>query len=165
MKKTLKEKLEIVKEHVVKHVPLSEIKRKYQIDTDHLKYFVNLYKLYGEKPFLDTVERRKYSREMKLKAIGEVLNKKKSRKAVALELMLTDPKIVDDWVEKYLKEGESSIKDTYSRNHYLKHEEMLEKKAYKSLKERLNYLEAENEYLKKLLPLILKKSKQSKKKQ
>ena len=42
---------------------------------------------------------------------------------------------------------------------------MLEKKAYKSLKERLNYLEAENEYLKKLLPLILKKSKQSKKKQ
>ena len=134
MKRTLKEKLEIVKEHVVKHVPLSEIKRKYQIDTDHLKYFVNLYKLYGEKPFLDTVERRKYSREMKLKAIGEVLNK-------------------------------SSIKDTYSRNHYLKHEEMLEKKAYKSLKERLNYLEAENEYLKKLLPLILKKSKQSKKKQ
>ena len=131
MKRTLKEKLEIVKEHVVKHVPLSEIKRKYQIDTDHLKYFVNLYKLYGEKPFLDTVERRKYSREMKLKAIGEVLNKKKSRKTVALELMLTDPKIVDDWVEKYLKEGESSIKDTYSRNHYLKHEEMLEKRLIK----------------------------------
>ena len=30
MKKTLKEKLEIVKEHVIEHVPLSEIRRKYK---------------------------------------------------------------------------------------------------------------------------------------
>lgn len=59
MKRTLKEKLEIVKEHVVKQVPLSEIKRKYQIDTDHLKYFVNLYKLHGEKPFFRYCRKKK----------------------------------------------------------------------------------------------------------
>ena len=43
------------------------------------------------------------------------------------------------------------------------HEDRLNKIAVDSLKDRNEYLEAENEYLKKLYSLILEKKKQSKK--
>ncbi len=82
---------------------------------------------------------------------------------VALDMGLTDVTIVRDWMRKYNKSGEKSIKDTHSCSHYLLYEERLDKIALDSMQDRMKYLEAENEYLKKLYSLILKRSKQSKK--
>ena len=68
------------------------------------------------------------------------------------------------YTEEYLKEGASAIKDTHSRTHYLIHEDRLQVEANKKLLERLEYLEAENEYLKKSYALIQKRERQKKNK-
>ena len=81
-----------------------------------------------------------------------------------MELKLTDPTIVSDWVHLFQQKGESAIKDTYSRNAYLKHEDRILKKEYKKLLEDLERTKCENEFLKKSFPLILERSKRSKKK-
>ncbi len=71
---------------------------------------------------------------------------------------LSDASIIRDWVRLYDKNGEKGIKDTNSRAHYLLHEYRLDKMALDSLKDRMRYLEAENEYLKKSYSLILERS-------
>ena len=164
MKYSMKEKLEMAKEHVDEGIPLHELAKKYDFHVSNIKYQCRLYELYGEKAFEDRGTSRTYTREEKLKAIDRVLNGKESRRQVALSMMLSEPKIVEDWVNKYLKEGESSIKDTHSRSHYLIHEDRLQVEANKKLLERLEYLEAENEYLKKSYALIQKREQQKKNK-
>ncbi len=74
-----------------------------------------------------------------------------------------NPGILCDWVNLYREKGEIAIQTIRARNHYLKHEELLDKIAEKSLKDRLEYLEAENAYLKKFYALIQKRSKRTKK--
>ena len=101
---------------------------------------------------------------MKLEAIHDILTNKKSYAQKALELMLTDPKIVGDWMEKYNEDGEEAIKDTYSREAYKHHNDKVLEKEYKKLLEDLERTKAENEYLKKSFPLALERSRQFKKK-
>lgn len=164
MKLTLEEKLRNAKLHVDEGVPLYEISKKYGIDVAHLKYDILLYKKWGEKPFLKEQIRKPYTREMKLKAIKEHLEEGKSLRQIVLELMLTQPGIVADWVRKYKKEGEAAIQDTYPREAYKHHDDKILEKEHKKLLEDLERTKAENEYLKKLYSLILKRSKRSKKK-
>ena len=99
-----------------------------------------------------------------LEAIHDILTNKKSYAQKALELMLTDPKIVGDWMEKYNEDGEEAIKDTYSREAYKHHDDKVLEKEYKKLLEDLERTKAENEYLKKSFPLALERSRQFKKK-
>ena len=165
MKHTLKEKLRFVKMHLDDNVPLWEIYNTYGFMLSDLKYLCKLYKMWGEEPFLKEEGRRScYTREMKLKAIKDVFNNQKSIRQEALELKLTDPKIVEDWINKYKRDGEESIKDTYSRAAYKMHDDKVLEKEYKKLLEDLERTKAENEYLKKSFPQVLKRSKQSKKK-
>lgn len=163
MKYTIKEKLKIVKEHKEDGVPLYELAKKYDYNVSNIKYNCSLYEMHGEKAFIDYGTIRFYSREEKLKAIDRVLHSKESRRKVSLDMMLKDPKIVDDWVKKFKEQGEESIKETHSRNHYLIREDRLQTEANNKLLERLEYLEAENEYLKKSYALIQKRNQQSKK--
>lgn len=44
---------------------------------------------------------------------------------VSVEMGLSDPSILRDWLRIYNKKEESGIKDTYSRNHYLLYKETL----------------------------------------
>ena len=99
---------------------------------------------------------------MKLDAIKRVYEGE-SQRQVAIDIGLPEPTVLRDWLRKYKAGGEKEIKDSYSRSHYLLHEDRLDKIAVDSLKDRNEYLEAENEYLKKLYSLILEKKKQSKK--
>lgn len=166
MKYTLKEKLRFVKLHIEENVPIYEIERKYGFRADALKYFCRLYKIHGEKAFQkEENTRQEYSREMKLKAIKEHFEKGRSQRDIAIELMLSDPKIVGDWITKYKQEGEEGIKDTHSREAYKLHDDKLLEKEYKKLLEDLERTKAENEYLKKSFPQVLERSKQTKKKQ
>ena len=79
-------------------------------------------------------------------------------------MMLSDPKIISDWVNKYRREGEAGIKDTFSRAAYLKHDDSLFVKDHKKLLEDLERTKADNVYLKISFPHILKRSKHPKKK-
>ena len=150
--------------HIDEGVPIFEIKEKYGLDPAALKYFCKLYKKWGPKAFKTDGKPRTYTREMKLKAIHTIIAHEKSQTQVALELMLTDQKIVGDWMEKYRNGGEEAIKDTHSREAYKHHDDKILEKEYKKLLEDYLRTKAENDYLKKSFPLALERSKQSKKK-
>lgn len=161
---TLAEKLECVILHLKDGVPLYEVANTRGIDVGRLKYCVALYLKWGEIAFKVNKERRTFTREIKLQAIKDVLNNGVSLRQKGIELMLSDPSIVRDWVRLYKTKGESAIKDTYSREAYKHHDDKVLEKEYKKLLEDLERTKAENEYLKKSYSLILKRSKPSKKK-
>lgn len=164
MRITPEEKLKYVKMHLEENVPIFELKRKYGIDDSRLKYYCQLYLIWGEKAFKLDTQRRGYTRKMKLEAINDCIKNGVSYRRKALELMLTEPGIVADWVKLYKTKGEEAIKDTYSREAYKHHNEKVLEKEYKKLLEDLERTKAENEYLKKSFPLSLERSKQFKKK-
>lgn len=164
MKTTLEEKLRCVHLHLYEGVPISEIEREYGLNRSTLKYCCALYLKWGDKAFKVDVKRREYPRQKKLEAIHDILTNGKSYAQKAIELMLTDPKIIGDWMEKYREGGEDAITDTHSREAYKHHNDKVLEKEYKKLLEDLERTKAENEYLKKSYSLILKRSKQPRKK-
>lgn len=157
--------LKIIHEYVDDKEPMMSLCHKYKVDVGKLKYRVNLYLLYGDKPFSDEQEKRIYTREEKLKAIHLVLDQKKSARQVGLEMCIPNPGTVQDWVDKYKKEGEEAIQISRGRKKYLLHEDRQKFLADKELRARNKFLEMENDVLKKSLALISKrKAYQSKKK-
>ncbi|NLE04121.1 MAG: transposase [Crenarchaeota archaeon] len=164
MKTTLEEKLRCVHLHLYEGVPISEIEREYGLNRSTLKHCCALCLKWGDKAFKVDVKRREYPRQKKLEAIHDILTSGKSYAQKAIELMLTDPKIIGDWMEKYREGGEDAITDTHSREAYKHHNDKVFKKEYKKLLEDLERTKAENEYLKKSYSLILKGSKQPRKK-
>lgn len=136
MKRTLEEKLFLVKLHLNENVPIFEIEKKYGFDHSTLKYYCALYRKWGEKAF-QKEERRSYTRQMKLEAIHDVLTNGVSYAQKAMELMLTDPKIIGDWIAKYKEGGEEAIQDTYSRDAYKHHDDKVLEREYKKLLEDL----------------------------
>lgn len=162
MKLTLQEKLKAAKEHVDDKLTLNEVSKKYKLDPARLKYYVKLYKAYGDKPFLDA-NHLIYTRETKLKMIKRYLEGESAYK-LSFELGTPDRKVVGEWAALYKAKGEAAIKTTNRRKTYLLKNERERVTAHKRLVNRNNYLEAENEVLKKWYSLILQRSELSKKK-
>lgn len=155
MKKTLEEKLQMCKEHVDEGKSLSHVSEIHNYhNIDEIKYVVNLYKRYGETPFLKR-EQNVYRRDTKLLAISRIKNGESLRK-VSLDLGLINYKILSDWVKKYNNEGESGIQDTYPRKNYLNEDERYKKTIDKKLKEENERLKAEIDFLKKSQSLAKK---------
>lgn len=158
MKYTIETKLKAVIEHVEAKATIKELQEKYGIQPSKLKYLTALYRRYGPEPFLKSREgQNKFSKETKLKMIRRYLNGE-SGYSLALELKSIDQTIVRDWTKLYLNGGEAAIRDSKSRKSYkLKHErEQLV--AHNKLLKRNEFLEAENEVLKKWYTLILQRS-------
>lgn len=148
MKLTMNEKLQMCKEHVIDKKTISHVSERYNnYSIGNLKYLINIYKRYGEEPFINR-ENGVYQRDTKLLAISMV-KKGESIRSVALGLKLVDPAILRDWIKKYDTEGKDSIKDTYPRKNYLNEDERYKKNIDKKLKEENIKLKAEIEYLKK----------------
>ena len=143
---------------------LKENPSKFKRVFSNIKFYVALYRKHGESVFTNENGLKTYSREFKLKTIRRYLNGNESMRAIAVDLGLTDPGIVRDWVKKYREGGEDAIQVSTGRKNYLLHEERQDKIASDELKERIKYLEAENEYLKKSYSLILERNRQSMKK-
>ena len=164
MKLTLEEKKKCALLHINEDVPLLEICRTYGIDFGRLKYYISLYRKWGDKAFDKDEQRRTYTRELKLKTIHEISTTGVSYRQKGIELMLSDPTIIRDWMKLYRKHGEEGIKDTYSREAYKHHDDKVLEKEYKKLLEDLERTKAENEYLKKSFPQVLERSRRSNKK-
>lgn len=155
MKKTIEEKHEMCKEHVVEGKSLSHICELHNTrNIDDLKYLVNLYKRYGEEPFLNR-ERMIYRRATKLLTISRIKNGESIRQ-VSLDIGLINYKTALDWVKKYDTEGEQSIQDTYPRKNYLNEDERYKKMIDKKLIEENERLKAEIDFLKKSQSLAKK---------
>ncbi|MDY5645980.1 MAG: transposase, partial [Candidatus Onthovivens sp.] len=142
---TLDEKLECVLLHLNDNLPLYTISKERGINVARLKYCIDLYKKWGEVAFKKKEERRTYTRETKLKAIEDHIVNGRSFRKIAIDLMLTEPNIVSDWVNMYKEKGEEAIKDTYSREAYKHHNDKVLEKEYKKILEDLQITKAENE--------------------
>lgn len=164
MKMTMAVRLKMAKEYFETHIPYSKLVIKYKTDKAKVQYYVKLYERYGEDPFTDKQEKRIYTREEKLKAIQRVISKEKSCRQAALDMAMPNPHVVQDWVRKYMTEGEAAIQVSRGRKRYMLHEDRQKYLANKELNEKLQALQLENEYLKKSLVLISKKNKRFKKK-
>ncbi|MCR4688773.1 MAG: helix-turn-helix domain-containing protein [Saccharofermentans sp.] len=163
MLRTRETKLEIVKKHLEDGITLKELSDEYGMHTSDIKYYIALYRKHGERVFTNEGIKT-YSREEKLKAVKRYINGNESLRKISVDLGHTDPGVLRDWVRKYRAGGEEALQDSTSRRNYLLHEERQDKIASDELKERIKYLEAENEYLKKSYSLILERNRQSKKK-
>jgi transposase-like protein len=113
MKYTLQEKLKFARLHYEDGLPFSEISKKCNVEITCLKYACRLYERWGSQAFKEDYERRKYTRETKLKAIHEMETKAKTYRYIGIELMMTNANIVRDWYQKYKNEVEAAIQDTF----------------------------------------------------
>lgn len=166
MKLSLEEKLRCVKLHLEKGITIERIQKEHGLAKSTLKYDCSLYLRYGEKAFKQTNDGpRTYTRKEKLEAIRKVLSGETSCRQIALDYMLTEPKIITDWVHLFKTKGEEAIQDSHSREAYKTHDQSVLAKEYKKLLQDLEETKAENDFLKKSFPLVLKRSKQLKKKQ
>ena len=138
---TRETKLAIVKKHLEDGVTLKELSEEYGIHASNIKFYVALYRKHGESVFTNENGLKTYSREFKLKTIRRYLNGNESMRAIAVDLGLTDPGIVRDWVKKYREGGEDAIQVSTGRKNYLLHEERQDKIASDELKERIARLE------------------------
>ena len=155
MKLTNKDKLEMCEEHILEGKSLSHICERYgNKDVSKLKYWINLYKQHGRQTFIDR-SAGAYKRDTKLLAINRVKNGETIR-SVSVDLGLIEPGILSDWIQKYDKEGEQAIQDTYPRKSYLSKDERYKANIDKKLEEENIRLKAEIEYLKKSQSLAQK---------
>lgn len=153
----------MVKEHIEEGITLRELSEKYDLHASGIKYYVALYRRHGKDVFIERDKLGVYTRELKLDAITKFLRGEQSQRQIALEIGLPDPSIIKDWVDKYKAEGEEGIQTSHRRKSYELEEEKIERIENEELAARIKYLEAENEYLKKLHSLVLKRSQQQKK--
>ena len=162
MKNSRETRLKAVKEHLDDGLTIKEVAEKYGIDACRIKFYVALYRRHGEKPFLNSLSGKQiFTREQKLEMIKRNLAGE-SGYSLALELGSTDQTVIRDWVHLYEKGGEEAIKTTKSRKNYVLKDERVQIKAHKKILKRNEYLEAENEVLKKWYTLILQRSEPSK---
>lgn len=164
MRLTREQKLEMVLKHLDDGISFAQLACEYHLGTDKVKYFVTLYRMHGEQIFLNQEELAVYTRETKLQAIHRYLNGDESYRKIALELGLTDANILRDWVSLFKEKGEDAIQDSHRRRNYMLREERMSQIADAEISDRIKYLEAENDYLKKLYSLIQTRGRTSKKK-
>ncbi len=158
MKVTMKQKLEIAKKYLEEGITLRELSEEYDLNLKNIKYFISLYELHGEKIFLEREEMTEHTRGIKLAAITKVLVDGMSQRSVALEFGLSDATILRDWIKIFTERGEAAIQTTRRRKSYELTEEKLDRIANEELLKRLEHLEAENEYLKKLHSLVTERN-------
>lgn len=155
MRLTLKQKMKMCEEHIIKGKSLSHASEMYGgYDIGSLKYLINIYKLYGKESFINR-ENGVYKRDTKLLAISRVEHGESIR-SVALDLGLIEPSILGDWVRMYKRKGEAAIKDTYPRKGYLTKDKRAKAIVDQALVEENERLKAEIDYLKKSRSLTKK---------
>ncbi|OON99391.1 MAG: hypothetical protein ATN35_01545 [Epulopiscium sp. Nele67-Bin004] len=138
---------------------ISSLAQIFNINQTSLKYLIRLIDAHG----LDSVKpalRKRYSIEFKEESINRVIIDGDSIKGVSIEIGLSSPSILRNWVNKFKKNGYTLKKDTM-RNTAMKttnttiknhNTDSIEEKL-KQLEEENLYLKAQNEYLKKLKAL------------
>lgn len=98
MRITQEIKLKMVEDHLLRGKTLSHISESYEnYDVSNIKYYVNLYKKHGSEVFLNR-EDKVYRRDTKLLSISRVIEGAESIRSVAIDLGLSDPTILADWI-------------------------------------------------------------------
>lgn len=144
---------------------------KYGVRKSYIIYLVRLIDLHGLE-ILRNKKKKVYSSELKLEIINKVLVKNQPVWKTALEYGLPSDGILHSWINRYKADGYAIIEKKRGRSPTMNKEkltksleEMTPEEKNKYYEERLLYLEAENEYLKKLHAVVqARKNRQQKKK-
>jgi transposase len=147
------------------HSNLSEI---YGINRSVIKYLVRLIDLHGS-IILRNDSNRYYSPDFKLVSINRVLVNHESVNSVALDIGLSSAGMLRNWIRKYKENGYNVIEKKQGRPSMTKpkiskNQKLTSEEEIKELKKRLQYVEAENEYLKKLKVIVDQRVEREKKK-
>ena len=147
---------------------VSVLATEYAINQANIKYLVRLIDLHGVE-ILRSETNRYYSPEFKLGVINRILVDRESITAVALELGLSSSGIVINWIKKYKENGYNVIERKRGRPSMTKRktkpsQSLTVEEELKELRKKTEYLEAENEYLKKLNAVVKQRVEREKKK-
>ena len=107
--------------------------------------------------------KNKYDSRIKRKAVDLYLNKHYGYKKVAKMLNIPSPSSVKNWVKIYKLEGQQALNDVelggHKRREKIKYPKPQKIKSGATLQEEVEWLRAENAYLKKLEALVAIKEK------
>ena len=140
----------------------------YGINSSNVRYLVRLIDQHGV-TVLSSGKNRYYSPEFKLDVINRILVDKESIDGVAIELGLRSDGMIHNWIKKYKNNGYNVIERKRGKPPMTKHktkpnEPLTIEQELKELKRKNRYLEAENEYLKKLNAVVKQRVEREKKK-
>lgn len=147
----------------------SLLSKEYGIRVCNITYLISLIHYHG-KGILRENNNRKYSYKLKLEIINKVLLKNHSMYSTAIEYGLPSPGMLVNWIKSYKENGYNIVEKKRGRIPTMKQPnkpiDINDKDAIIKQKDKeIEYLKAENEYLKKLRAVILeRKNRESKKK-
>lgn len=150
---------------------VSSLIKEFKIRSEAVNYIVSLIDFHGF-DILRTDKNNYYSIMMKQEIIDKVLIDNCSIRSVALEYGLLSRGMLQKWICSYKKHGCVIVEKTKGKSSAMKkknviikpYDEMDDKEKVKYNEDRIQYLEAENEYLKKLQAVVqARKNRQSKK--
>ena len=157
-KLTNEQKIEIY-ERKLEGESLRKLGREFKVNFHRLEYLVRLLKKHGY-GILRQGKNKHYSKEFKESAINRVLLNNEAILAVALDVGLSSDGQLINWIKKYKENCYNVIENKRGRKpktmtKIKKTKKTLTKEdKIKELENKILYLEAENEYLKKLNALV-----------
>ena len=149
-------------------ITMSSLEMEYGIKRDNISYLVRLIDRHGT-DILRVNNNRYYSPDFKLEVINRILVSNESIVSLAIELGLSSDGMIHNWIKKYKENGYNVIEKKRGRPPMTKpkieHKTPLTtEKELEELKKKNQYLEAENEYLKKLQVIVDQRVEREKKK-
>ena len=163
-KLTRGDKIEIY-ERRLKGETISSIAKSFNMNKSNIKYLINLIKKHSY-DVLRNGKNRFYSKDFKLQTINRVLYNNESINGVAIDIGLPADGILHNWLSKFKENGYNVVENKKGRKpkSMTKPKVLTEKEKIKQLEEKVLYLKAENEYLKKLRALVQERELKEKKK-
>ena len=148
----------------------NSLAREYNIRDCNISYIVSLIDKHGY-DILRTTKNKKYSKQYKEEVINRVLINGEAIWAVAIDVGLSGPGTLQNWIKKYKEHGYNIVEQKRGRSTNIMKKpkvsnktETIEEEVERLKKENL-YLKAELEYSKKLRAVVqARKNQQQKKK-
>ena len=170
MKLTLEDKIKII-ELRMKGWGKERIAKQFNIPNSLVKNIYDKYELYGLEGIKHHLKNRKYSADFKLEVINRVIQGE-SKTQLATLYNLPGAGTIVSWMKKYEELGYNGLEGRpRGRQKIMTKEEKKntpltknERDEFNELKKKLEYLEMENEVLKKLDALVKERLKQQKRK-
>ena len=169
MKLTMEDKIKIV-ELKEQGLGYRTIAKQFKVGKTTIENIWHHYENYGIEGIKHPPKSRKYSAKLKLEIINRVLQGE-SKTRLAAEYNLYGAGTIVSWMKKYEEIGYNGLEGEQGRPKIMTKEEKKktplsksEREEFNELKKKLEYLEMENEILKKLDALVKERLKQQKKK-
>ena len=174
MKLTIDDKKKIIEIHLTEGIGYSKIGKRIGCSSKIVEFVIRQYKIHGDESLYRKKKNNKYSYEFKKYIIDRFI-KGESITSLTIEFNLNTTSTIRRWIKKYEELGYNGLEEKQGRPRgrpkIMTKEEKKntpltnnEREELIRLRKEKEYLEMENEYLKKLDALVTERLKQQKKK-